>query len=56
MNDDDYVIKRDVYLEKIHLVSKNNRGISFSVKKNIRGITKQIYHRCYCKIIPLVEK
>ena len=52
MNDVDCVIKCDVYPQKIHLVSKNNHGISLSVlktsvvyqKKNIGGVIACIFH------------
>ena len=33
MNNVDCVIKRDVYLQKMHSCSKNTRGISIFVKK-----------------------
>ena len=54
MNDVDCVIKRDVYLQKIQLVSKNNCGISFSVKKISVVHQRKIYHGCYCMDILLV--
>ena len=39
MNHADCVIKRDVYPQKMHTCSKNIRGISVFVLKNIRGIS-----------------
>ena len=57
MNHVDCIIKRDVYRQKMHLCSKNIRGISFFGSKNIRGISrKRIYRRCSCMGIPLVER
>ena len=48
------VIKRDLFQQKMHSCSKNICGIIYS--KNIHGISKKIYHRCYCMGIPLVER
>ena len=45
MNHVNCVIKCDVYPQKMH-----------SCSKNIRGISKIIYHGCYCMDIPLVER
>ena len=44
MNDVDCVIKRDVYPQNVHSFSKNIRGISVFCSKNIRCISKMIYH------------
>ena len=43
MNHVDYVIKRDVYPQKMHSCSKNIRGISVFVLK-ISVVYKKIYH------------
>ena len=53
----DCVIKHDVYPQKMHLCSKNIRGISFFVL-NISVVyqEKKIYNRCYCIGISLVER
>ena len=40
LNDVDCIIKRDVCLLKIHIVSKNNHGISFSALK-----TSKVYQK-----------
>ena len=56
MNHVDSMIKRDIYLHKMHSCSKNIRGISLFVLK-ISGISKKYkYHRCYCTDIPLVKR
>ena len=55
MNDADWVTKHDVHKQKIYLVSKSNRGISFSVLK-ISVVYKNKYHGCYFKDILLVER
>ena len=55
MNNADCVIKRDIYPQKMHSCSKNIRGISVFVLKISVVYIKNIYHRCYCMVIPLVE-
>ena len=52
------IIKHDVYQQKMYSCSKNIHGLSFSVlkSKNVRGISKNIYHRCYCMDISFVER
>ena len=48
MNNVECVIKPDVNLRKIHSCSRNVRGLSFYVLKDIRGISKSIKsHRWY---------
>ena len=42
MNNVKCVIKPDVYPQKVHLCSKNIRGISIFCSKNICGISKNI--------------
>ena len=54
MNDVVCVKKRDVYPQKNNLVSKNDRGISFSVL-NI-SVVYQNENISYCMDIPLVER
>ena len=44
MNDVDCVIKRDVYPQNVHSCSKNIRGDISFCSKNIRCISKIIYH------------
>ena len=48
----------DVYPEKVLLCSKNIRGISFFVLKNVCYIAYQenIYHRCYCISISFIQR
>ena len=57
MNNVDCVIKRDVYPQKkMHLCSKNIRGISvFDLKISV-VYQKKKYHMCYCMVITLVER
>ena len=55
MYDFDCAIKSDVYPRKIHSWSKNIGDISCFVI-NIRGISKEIYHKRYCMDIPVVER
>ena len=52
MNNDDYVIKRDVDPQKIHPCSKNIRVISFFVLKIPVVYQEKICHECYCMGIP----
>ena len=52
MNHVDCVMKCDVYLQKMHLCSKNIHGVSFFVL----NIKKKTYHRCYCMCIALVGR
>ena len=40
----DYVIKRDIYLQKMHLCSKNICGISVFVLKISKVYKKKVYH------------
>ena len=56
MNHVDCVIKRDVFPQKMHSCYKYIRGISIFVSRNIRGISKEIYHRRHCIGILLVER
>ena len=56
MNNVDCVIKRDVYPQKIHSCYENIPGISIFVLKISVVYQKNIYHRCYCMVIPLVER
>ena len=57
INNFDCVIKHDVYLQKMHSCSKNIHGISvFVLKISVVFKKKYIYHRCYCMVIPLVER
>ena len=44
MNHVDCVMKRDVYPQRMHSCSKNIRDISVFCSKDIRGISKIIYH------------
>ena len=55
INHTDWVTKRDVYPEKMHFCSKIISGKSF-FPKNIRGISRKIYQRCYYIGIMLVER
>ena len=51
------VKKHDVYPQKMHSCSKTIHGISvFVLKISVIYINKNIYHRCYCMVIPLVER
>ena len=52
----DCVIKRDLYHQKMHSCSKIICGISFFVVKIYVVYHEKIYHMCYCKGIPLVER
>ena len=54
MNHVDCVIKHDVYPQKKHSCSKNNRGILFFVLK-IYVVCQKVYHGLYCMDIRLVE-
>ena len=55
MNHVDYVLKRDVYPQKIHSCSKDIRGISVFVLE-ISAVHQKIYHRYYCMGIPVVKR
>ena len=52
----DFVIKHDIYPQKMHSCSKNTHGISFFVLKISMVYQEKIYHRCYCMSILFVEK
>ena len=57
MYDSESVIKRDVYPQKFIQVLKISVVYHFVLcSKNIRGISKNIYHRCNCMDIPVVER
>ena len=56
MNNVDCVIKRDFTRKKCIHVLKKSVGYQFFCFKNIRGISKKIYHMCYFMVIPKVER
>ena len=56
MNHVECVIKRDVSREKCIMVQKISVVYHSFVPKNIRGILKNIYDKCYCIGFPLFER
>ena len=51
-----FVIKCDLYPQKMLSCSKNICGIAFSVLKLSMVYQEKIYHRCHCIGIPLDER